>query len=204
MVQSGQLRQLYGWLTVGLPSEMVGFQCSFIIFPFNMVFQIYWFTACTGSTWKLPQTNSIQTEEAPLNWLWLFFSKITCSLQMLIHHMKRNTYYIRIIYKYREIFQEIHVSQMFDTCLMQGLGFVFITLHGLLVFAKGFAFCLFIKGRPKSVRQLGIFKQKDTIKSGWNGSNPFFPSEMQDHIQKVKAKQLVPYQFDVKGYGTGC
>ena len=119
-------------------------------------------------------------------------------------HEKKYILYTYYIYKYREIFQEIHVSQMFDTCLMQGLGFVFITLHGLLVFAKGFAFCLFIKGRPKSVRQLGIFKQKDTTKSGWNGSNPFFPSEMQDHIQKVKAKQLVPYQFDVKGYGTGC
>ena len=33
---------------------------------------------------------------------------------------------------------------------------------------------------------------------GWNGSNPFFPSDMQDHIQQAKATQLVPYQFDLK------
>lgn len=63
---------------------------------------------------------------------------------------------------------------MFDTCLMQGLGFVFITLHGLLAFAKGFAFCLFIKGRPKSVRQLGTFKQGDTINKWMEWKQPVF------------------------------
>lgn len=87
--------------------------------------------------------------------------------------------------------------KMFDTCLMHGLGCVFITLHGpFFVFAKGFAFCLFIKGRPKSVRQLGIFEQKD----GWSGSNQFLSFINARSCSKSHSKATCTISIDLKGY----